>query len=930
MKLKRILSVLLCVCMLASLMPAYAFAEEGDPTAAETPACEHDYIAAEVVEPTCTEQGYTVYTCPICGDSCKGDYTSATGHTPEEVAEVPAEVGKPGTTAGHICSVCGAVLDGCEPIGALEDEPEEKVIKSAANRSEDEYNITLHAGSGYFYEDTTEITLTVTAGDSFNPYRYVIYNDDATLAIEGWYTEETYINKAAEYGGSFVPAGDIDIYARWVTGYAVTLVANGGYFDGDETCTTKTYRAAPGCQLLFWTDPSTNVEHSTCDGYSLNPDGSGERIYLWTYVPSGDVILYAVWETGYTVTFNANGGYFEENGQSTISDTFVAGAYIRPSEMWTAVNSENPDLTVEGWYLNPECTESACDDYGLCCVESDLVIYAKWAEGYVVTLDANGGYFLDDSSASKTFSVAEGSAVSRNYELRIDDASLIFSHWSLSSDGSGPKINLWTYVPSGDVTLYAIWKTGYTVTMDANGGYFEDWGGDTIVTVELVEGSYFNPFDWGTPVHSEDISLAVEGWYLDSECTQPAFEDGEGCYLTSDLTVYAKWAEGYVVTLDANGGYFYDNSTSKTITVAKGNAVSAGYPLYNDTTGVISRYWSLSTDGSGDLINLWEYVPSSNVTLYAVWEEGYTLTVNANGGYFEENGDSLAIFSVAAGEYFVPGNRLTPVHPDERMGVEGWYLDPECTQPAFEDGEEGCYLTSDLTIYAKWVEEEETVAQNITTGTKYTTLSTALSEAKSGETVELLEDCSDDFVMITTGRTLDLNGKTLTADYVAGFNGSNLIDSSGHNGLLASSNVILNKDNSQMPVKTDEGYKFLTITQSQSIVDQGDPDILYLRTRPYFMSPAIGHQFFGDGMSDNGISIEARLTYTNSQGSSSNTFFTYNDTHASSVYNGGTPSVRFYVRFTGVSTLQNVKATTVIRSDTGVEFICPDISFPLT
>ena len=133
-----------------------------------------------------------------------------------------------------------------------------------------------------------------------------------------------------------------------------------------------------------------------------------------------------------------------------------------------------------------------------------------------------------------------------------------------------------------------------------------------------------------------------------------------------------------------------------------------------------------------------------------------------------------------------------------------------------------------------------------------------------------------------------------------------------------------------MPVKTDEGYRFLTITPSQSIVDQGDPDLLYLRTRPYFMSPAIGHQFFGDGMSDNGISIEARLTYTNSQGSSSNTFFTYNDTHASSVYNGGTPSVRFYVRFTGVSTLQNVKATTVIRSDTGVEFVCPEISFPLS
>ncbi len=221
----------------------------------------------------------------------------------------------------------------------------------------------------------------------------------------------------------------------------------------------------------------------------------------------------------------------------------------------------------------------------------------------------------------------------------------------------------------------------------------------------------------------------------------------------------------------------------------------------------------------------------------------------------------------------------------------------------------------------------EYVARNNNTGEEYEDVSDAIMAAGSGETVELLKDCSDDFVMVTVGRTLDLSGKTLTADFVAGFSGSNLIDSSDHAGLLACSNVTLNKDNSQMPVKTVEGYKFLTITPSQSIVDQGNPDVLYLRTRPYFMSPAIGHQFFGDGMSDNGISIEARLTYTNSQGSSSNTFFSYNDTHASSVYNGGTPSVRFYVRFTGVSTLQNVKATTIIRSDTGVEFVCPELSF---
>ncbi|MBQ3901356.1 MAG: S-layer homology domain-containing protein, partial [Clostridia bacterium] len=39
----------------------------------------HDYVAV-VTEPTCTEQGYTTYTCSGCGDSYVDDYTDALGH----------------------------------------------------------------------------------------------------------------------------------------------------------------------------------------------------------------------------------------------------------------------------------------------------------------------------------------------------------------------------------------------------------------------------------------------------------------------------------------------------------------------------------------------------------------------------------------------------------------------------------------------------------------------------------------------------------------------------------------------------------------------------------------------------------------------------------------------------------------------------------
>ena len=56
--------------------------------------CEHTYEPS-VTAPTCTEQGYTTYTCE-CGDSYVADYVDATGHTYKN----------------GICTVCGATQPG--------------------------------------------------------------------------------------------------------------------------------------------------------------------------------------------------------------------------------------------------------------------------------------------------------------------------------------------------------------------------------------------------------------------------------------------------------------------------------------------------------------------------------------------------------------------------------------------------------------------------------------------------------------------------------------------------------------------------------------------------------------------------------------------------------------------------------------------------
>ena len=51
--------------------------------------CSHNY-SSSVTEPTCTEKGYTTYTCSLCGDSYVGDETAALGHD-MEIDEVGRE-----------------------------------------------------------------------------------------------------------------------------------------------------------------------------------------------------------------------------------------------------------------------------------------------------------------------------------------------------------------------------------------------------------------------------------------------------------------------------------------------------------------------------------------------------------------------------------------------------------------------------------------------------------------------------------------------------------------------------------------------------------------------------------------------------------------------------------------------------------------------
>lgn len=77
-----------------------------------------------VTAPSCTEKGFTTYTCSVCGDSYTSDETSANGHIYGEwVIVTPAGIGIQGLEQQH-CTVCGVKVDE-RVVPALPEEPVE-------------------------------------------------------------------------------------------------------------------------------------------------------------------------------------------------------------------------------------------------------------------------------------------------------------------------------------------------------------------------------------------------------------------------------------------------------------------------------------------------------------------------------------------------------------------------------------------------------------------------------------------------------------------------------------------------------------------------------------------------------------------------------------------------------------------------------------
>lgn len=304
---------------------------------------------------------------------------------------------------------------------------------------------------------------------------------------------------------------------------------------------------------------------------------------------------------------------------------------------------------------------------------------------YIIKYDANGGNYLP------YMQTAELGEQIKLTEMRPTKLGHTFLGWSISSTATMAEYASGDmYTVNGNVTLYAVWEQEvvetYTITFNANGGT----GAPSPQTAPKGQNIIIS-----NQIPTKE-GYTFLGWHTSSSATTPQYTAGGTYKGSSDITLYAVWkqkiVETYKITFNANGG----SGGPTEISVNVGESINL--PISTPTKeGFEFLGWDTSSSATSATYSAGQSItPSSNMTLYAIWKQRYTITYNANGG----NGAPTQT-SVLSGQDAI----LSATEPT-RDGYTflGWSKDQNAITATYTAGGTipAADITADVTIYAIW------------------------------------------------------------------------------------------------------------------------------------------------------------------------------------------------------------------------------------
>lgn len=279
-------------------------------------------------------------------------------------------------------------------------------------------------------------------------------------------------------------------------------------------------------------------------GWNTRKDGTGTAYKPGdTVKPSADMKLYARWDETATVTFSPNGATGSIPEPSIVVSK---GSKITMPES-TGMSFEHYDF--DSWNTVADGTGTEYKPGDEVKINGNTTFYARWKNHvYQVSFDSNGG-----EGEIQPLSAFYGNVVSipENSFTKEDG---VFEEWNTSADKAGTTIEPGPYTVTGNVTLYAIWKTGTPVYTEEDLDF--ETGGEYWLAndIELTSAK--------TVMIDTYVDLA--GYTLSSENSLTVAPGVSSVFLNGDLE-FLTVAVGEGTASDPGAGLFlYDCSLSTT------------------------------------------------------------------------------------------------------------------------------------------------------------------------------------------------------------------------------------------------------------------------------------------------------------------------------------------------------------------------------
>lgn len=317
--------------------------------------------------------------------------------------------------------------------------------------------------------------------------------------------------------------------------------------------------------------------------------------------------------------------------------------------------------------------------------------------------NVGGNISITSAKAGVSQTIKKNATIGNDVAFDLTD--FAFNSWNTQPDGSGVSYDPDdTIIPTTNVTLYAIWEAlpvPVTVTYyapDASTGLLPDQ------TSAFVGDSYAVLGNTGSLARP---GYTFDGWNTKPDGTGDAYVAGDEITLPSDVSLYAVWkaVPQVKVTYDKN-----DVNATGTYptpdTFASGERYLIKDALNPVLTGKKFVGWSTNSASltpeyaPGAAIN-----PTSNLTLYAVWEAvptKETVTYYDGGA---SSGTVPAQLVLNTVDTFTVAASGSLARPGFTFGGWTWLEDTANPKTIYQPGTSGVNPPADMSLEAVWVPE---------------------------------------------------------------------------------------------------------------------------------------------------------------------------------------------------------------------------------